>query len=229
MWHEVRLGREFFAQLLAIDAAAAARTRSAGCGACGGPVCVGHFERKPRGGLLAAAGEEAMFTQRFSYCCSREGCRKRATPPSVRFLGRKVHLEGAILIACVLAPLLDDRARSIRAATGIAARMVRRWQSWWRTRVCWPGHRLPNRSEFASSRCSVPNHPAAAPPNPSPGPSRSCRRRRPFYSPGESRPSGRDNCAAPSRSASSYWYTAFAPTPRAPFARPAPVRQSILR
>lgn len=133
MWHGEVLRREFFARLLAIDAAAASRTRDGGCGACGGPMCVGHFERKPRGGLLAAAGEDALFTQRFSYCCGREGCRKRSTPPSVRFLGRKVYLEGAILIACVLAPLLDECARAIRAATGIAARTVRRWQTWWRT------------------------------------------------------------------------------------------------
>lgn len=133
MWHDLVLGREFFARLLAIDAETAARTRAVGCGACGGPLCVAHFERKPRGGLVAAAGEEAVFTQRFSYCCAREGCRKRATPVSVRFLGRKVHLEGAIVIACALASVLRDQARAIRAATGIAVRTVRRWQSWWRT------------------------------------------------------------------------------------------------
>lgn len=133
MWHDVRLDREFFARLLAIDAAAAARTRAAGCSHCAGPVSVGHFERKPRGGLLAAAGEDAAFRQRFSFCCSREGCRKRATPPSVRFLGRKVYVEVAIVVACVLKPLLEDRARAIRAATGIAARTVRRWAAWWQS------------------------------------------------------------------------------------------------
>lgn len=133
MWHEVVLGREFFARLLAIDGEAAALLRGSGCPVCGGPLCVGHFERKPRGGLVAAAAEDAMFTQRFSYCCSREGCRKRATPPSVRFLGRKVYVEGAIVLACVLASVLEDHAGAIRRATGIAARTVRRWQAWWRT------------------------------------------------------------------------------------------------
>ncbi len=131
MMHDVRLGREFFARLLAIDAARAEQTRVAGCGYCEGPLSVGHYERKPRGALFASAGEE--FTQRFSYCCSREGCRRRATPPSVRFLGRKVYLESAILVACALVPLIDDRARVIRIATGVAARTVRRWMTWWRT------------------------------------------------------------------------------------------------
>lgn len=132
MWHEIVLGREFFARLLAIDAEVASRMRAAGCRCCGGPLCVGHYERKPRGGFLAMAGEEDLFTQRYSYCCSREGCRRRATPPSVRFLGRKVYLEGAILIACALAGA-EEHARAIRAATGIAARTVRRWQAWWLT------------------------------------------------------------------------------------------------
>jgi len=131
MWHDVRLGREFFARLLAIDAARAEETRVAGCGHCAGPLSVGHYERKPRGALFASAGE--AFSRRFSYCCTREGCRRRATPPSVRFLGRKVYLESAILLACALVPLIDDRARAIRIATGVAARTVRRWMTWWRT------------------------------------------------------------------------------------------------
>lgn len=131
MWHDVRLGREFFARLMAIDAARAEQTRAARCAYCEGPLSVGHYERKPRGALFAHAGE--AFSLRFSYCCTREGCRRRATPPSVRFLGRKVHLESVILIACVLVPLIDDRARAIRIATGVAARTVRRWMTWWRT------------------------------------------------------------------------------------------------
>jgi hypothetical protein len=30
------------------------------------------------------------YGQRFSFCCAVGGCRKRTTPPSLRFLGRKV-------------------------------------------------------------------------------------------------------------------------------------------
>ncbi len=127
----MRLGQEFFASLLANDAARAEQTCVAGCGYCGGPLSVGHDERKPRGALFASAGEE--FTQRFSDCCSREGCRRRATPPSVRFLGPKGYLESAILVACALVVLIDDCARVIRIAIGVAARTVRRWMTWWRT------------------------------------------------------------------------------------------------
>ena len=37
------------------------------------------------------------YRYRFSFCCDRDGCRKRVTPPSVRFLGRRVYL-GAVVI-----------------------------------------------------------------------------------------------------------------------------------
>ena len=131
MWHDVVLDREFFAALVAIDAEIALRAREAACPRCGGPLHVGHYERKPRGGRFAEAGEE--FSLRFSWCCGREGCRTRMTPPSVRFLGRKVYLEGAILIACVLMPLLEQSAAVVRRATGIAARTLRRWHAWWQT------------------------------------------------------------------------------------------------
>ena len=53
MWHEVRLRGEFFAGLLAIDGEMARRVQAGGCARCGGPLCVGHYERKPRGGAIA--------------------------------------------------------------------------------------------------------------------------------------------------------------------------------
>ena len=37
-----------------------------------------------------------------SFCCDREGCRKRVTPPSVRFLGRKVYLHAVIILVAAM-------------------------------------------------------------------------------------------------------------------------------
>jgi hypothetical protein len=42
------------------------------------------------------------FDRRFSLCCGREGCRRRATPPSVRFLGRRVYVGAVVIVASVL-------------------------------------------------------------------------------------------------------------------------------
>ena len=129
MFDSFEMGIEFFEGLTAIDAAIVERAGAERCGDCGGPLHRGDYPRKPRGGQLAALPDG--FDRRFSLCCGRDGCRHRATPPSVRFLGRRVYV-GAIVI---LASVLTLAAASIRAAeraTGIPARTSRRWLRWWR-------------------------------------------------------------------------------------------------
>ncbi len=64
-----------------------------GC-SCGGRLHSANYPRAPRGGPDHLPEE---YRSRFSFCCDRDGCRKRMTPPSVRFLGRKVYL-GAVVI-----------------------------------------------------------------------------------------------------------------------------------
>jgi hypothetical protein len=128
MFDEVVLGSEFFEGLERLDHVIAAAVRKAGCARCGGRLHRGDFARKPRGGPQAEAGEEQ--TRRISFCCGAEGCRKRATPPSLRFLGRRVYLEATVLVASAVGVALV-RARDIRRATGVPARTVRRWLAWW--------------------------------------------------------------------------------------------------
>ncbi|WP_437525335.1 hypothetical protein WME79_38075 [Sorangium sp. So ce726] len=69
-----------------VDEAVTRRAAAEGCPVCDGPLHRSGHDRKPRGALVAPAGE--AFARRFSLCCGREGCRKRATPPSVSFLTR---------------------------------------------------------------------------------------------------------------------------------------------
>jgi hypothetical protein len=128
MFDQVNLGREFFELLERLDESIARRVAAARCAVCEGPLHCGNFGRKPRGGLIARAGEE--FVIRFSLCCGREGCRKRATPPSLRFLGRRVYL-GAVVILASLVAQASGMASAIRQATGVPARTRRRWLGWW--------------------------------------------------------------------------------------------------
>jgi len=128
MFNQVVLEREFFEMLERQDEAITGRVAAEGCPACDGPLHRGDYNRKPRGGLIARAGE--TFMRRFSLCCGREGCRKRATPPSLRFLGRRVYLEAVVILASVVAHALGV-ASEIRAATGVPARTTRRWLAWW--------------------------------------------------------------------------------------------------
>jgi hypothetical protein len=129
MFGEFRFGSEFLEALTAVDASITARVQSAGCRFCGGPLHRGDYPRKPRGGLVAAAAE--AFERRFSLCCGREGCRHRSTPPSVRFLGRRVYVGAVVVVASVVA-LAHAFASAGHRATGVPARTLRRWLRWWR-------------------------------------------------------------------------------------------------
>lgn len=129
MWHEESLREDFFARLVEIDEEIAVRVAAAGCPICGGPLHRGDYTRKPRGGWIAAAGEVTVV--RFSLCCGRRGCRKRALPPSVRFLGRRVYWEGVVLLACARVLVLGVVQQAERA-TGVPRWTLRRWLAWWR-------------------------------------------------------------------------------------------------
>jgi hypothetical protein len=129
MFTEVGLGREFFAALFQIDEEIARQVVLGRCRWCGeGALHRGNFERKPRGALIALAGE--AFVVRFSLCCGREGCRKRTTPPSLRFLGRRVYLGAVVIVASMVARALGVGAES-RRVTGVPARTTKRWLGWW--------------------------------------------------------------------------------------------------
>ncbi len=142
------VGDKFLQWLVEVDEDACARVAAAGCGHCGGPLHRGDYLRKPRGGLLAVGGE--VFTRRLSLCCGWQGCRRRATPPSVRFLGRRVYLGVAVLLAGMAAHTLVT-AGQVKRATGVPPRTVRRWQAWWRTDFDKTGHYQAQRGRFLPS------------------------------------------------------------------------------
>jgi hypothetical protein len=130
MWHGVRLAREFFAKLAEVDEEIARQVAAARCRYCGGPLHQGNYRRKPRGAEVAGVGE--AFKVRHSLCCGRRGCRRRALPPSLRFLGRRVYLEAVVLIATALT-LVMPGLRQVSGETGVPVRTLRRWQTWWTT------------------------------------------------------------------------------------------------
>lgn len=129
MFDQVELGSEFFEQLRAIDEAIVDAVAAGACRFCGGPLHRGDYPRKPRGGVFADAVES--HGRRFSLCCGRDGCRKRSTPPSVRFLGRRIYAGAVVIVASVIA-LAAISAAAMRRATGVPPRTLRRWLRWWR-------------------------------------------------------------------------------------------------
>ena len=121
---------EIYALLLHVDADRAERARQDDCPACGAPVHSARYPRKPRG--LPLESLEGLDTNRFSFCCSREGCRKRLTPPSVRFLDRRVYLSiVVVLVTAVRQGPTPPGMRQIRQLVGADRKTVLRWRRWW--------------------------------------------------------------------------------------------------
>jgi len=119
----------FHRQLLAIDEELAAEAQPRGCSACGGRLQRADYPRKPRG---VPDGLGVDFERRRSFCCGREGCRRRLTPPSVRFLGRRVWLSVVVTLSCVATQgVSPGRARKLREELGVERRTLERWRRWW--------------------------------------------------------------------------------------------------
>jgi hypothetical protein len=127
--HALLASPTFHQVLLDIDRELAAEMRTAGCQACGGRLDSRTYPRKPRGGPPGLSEEH---DRRLSFCCAVEGCRKSHTPPSVRFLGRRVWLGAVVVLAAALQHGPSPRRVSrLREWLEVSERTLRRWRSWW--------------------------------------------------------------------------------------------------
>jgi hypothetical protein len=123
--------RNFHATLLQFDEDLAAEVRARGC-PCGGRLHRADYPRKPRGG---PADLGPAYDWRHSFCCDQDGCRRRATPASLRFLGRRVYLSVVVVLVSVLAHgLTPTRLATLRDELGgsLSGRTIARWRTWWR-------------------------------------------------------------------------------------------------
>jgi hypothetical protein len=119
----------FHEQLLAFDRDLAAQCRAAGCLTCGAALHTANYDRKPRGRLVELGEEHNL---RFSFCCARDACRDRETPPSVRFLGRKVYVAVTVtLISALQSGLTEPRLAKLAETIHVDRQTVARWRRWW--------------------------------------------------------------------------------------------------
>lgn len=129
MWQKTLRGSSFFLALHLFDRDLAEQYRNEGC-ACGGKLHRAAYFRKPRGEPF---GLPEGFCVRESFCCCREGCRRRVTPPSLRFLGRRVYLAAAVvLVSAMVGGITEKRATAMRELIGVSRRTLHRWRQWWR-------------------------------------------------------------------------------------------------
>jgi hypothetical protein len=116
-----------------VDRDLAEKAQQEGCDHCqGGRLHRADYKREPRGGPAPEVTNDYNPIKRYSFCCNREGCRKRKTPPSVRFLGRKVYLGVVVvLVAAMMHGPNAQRIEKLHEALGIDVRTLQRWRQWW--------------------------------------------------------------------------------------------------
>lgn len=129
MYHVLFRDASFWAFLFDVDKDLAHQTRQKGC-LCGGRLHCANYPRKPRGGCRELL---ESYKYRLSFCCDRDGCRKRNTPPSVRFLGPKVYLAAVVvLVAAMRHGPSPRRVRELTELFGADRRTIGRWCAFWR-------------------------------------------------------------------------------------------------
>ena len=95
------------------------------CPFCGGPLHRGDYQRKPNGG-------PAHWDTRYSLCCACDGCRRRLTPASVRFFGRRAYVAPFFLLVSALNHgLTPARVGRLSQIFGVDRHTLARWRQWW--------------------------------------------------------------------------------------------------
>jgi len=124
-WCQNQLADQQLHQLLEkVDLDLAEQAHQQGCLFCGGKLHRADYDRKPRGG--------PEWDYRYSFCCAREGCRRRRTPELVRFMGRRVYAGlVVVLVSARVHGLKPERVARLREALGIERRTLERWHQWW--------------------------------------------------------------------------------------------------
>jgi len=118
----------FYRGLLKFDEDLAEQAQQKGC-ECGGKLHSARYPRKPRG-----IPEELQddYSKRRSFCCAQEGCRKRTTPASFRFLSRRVYVGAVVVLVTALRHgATVARVAQLRAIVGVSRRTMERWRQWW--------------------------------------------------------------------------------------------------
>lgn len=113
---------DFFQNLRQLDWDLFTAAKAKSCPRCGGQLDTAHFPRK-----LRDPGTE-WEERRFSLCCRNEGCRKRLTPPSLRFFGRKVYSAWVVI-------LVLDFCEALGVDRLISRQTLARYRQFWQVHL----------------------------------------------------------------------------------------------
>jgi hypothetical protein len=128
--HKLFRDSRFYELLLKFDEELAAETKRGRCRVCGGRLDGGPYPRKPR--LPPWIELPEQYDWRFSYSCAVRTCRKRHTPASTRFLGRRIYLGIIVVLATAMQQGPTPwRMQRLRAELGVSRQTLERWRVWW--------------------------------------------------------------------------------------------------
>ncbi|EKD73011.1 MAG: hypothetical protein ACD_45C00484G0001 [uncultured bacterium] len=130
MSHKFISSAKFHLLLITIDQEIAKEVLQKGCIYCGNKLHKANYPRSPFG-LLSQFRHH--YDERFSLCCN--ACRKRTTPPSVRFFGRRWYPAPLfMLISALMLGINERRLRQVKQHFGITVSEStwKRWRRWWR-------------------------------------------------------------------------------------------------
>lgn len=129
MSHKFLFNASFHLLLNTMDHELAEEVRNKGC-SCGGKLHQADYPRSPFG---LPAQFRSDYGERISFCC--DTCRKRTTPSSVRFFGRRWFPAPLfILISVLMLGINERRLAQIKRHFGIviSESTWKRWRRWWR-------------------------------------------------------------------------------------------------
>lgn len=130
MSHKFLFDSSFHSILIAMDREFADAAQKKGCPHCGGSLHQSDYPRSPFGIPAALRG---FYEERISFCCGT--CRKRTTPNSVRFFGRRwFPAPFLILISALSLGINERRLTQIKKHFGVmvSESTWKRWRAWWR-------------------------------------------------------------------------------------------------
>jgi hypothetical protein len=147
MSHKFFGNASLHALLFALDQELAGSCRQSGCWFCGCRLHASNYPRKARG---VPPPFQDCYAERLSFTCAE--CRRRCTPPSVRFFGRvRFVAAAAILIAALTRGPSERRCRQLERCFGLRLSISTwtRWRRWWRERFKATRFWMQARGQFA--------------------------------------------------------------------------------
>lgn len=113
-----------------IDQEIAKITLKMNCSYCSGTLHQANYPRSPMG---ISPEFRDHYSERLSFCC--DTCRKRITPSSARFFGRRWYPAPVFMLICLLSLGINERRLAqMKRHFGltVSESTWRRWRRWWR-------------------------------------------------------------------------------------------------